>query len=446
LNFACTRKELDESSPPSIRDILSSERVRLESKKQPVVLLATSVSWPLSARLAIRFIAYGCRTTALCPAWHVLTHVPGLANAHPYRALDPLGSLESAIRGEKPDLVVPCDDRVVWQMHELYERRPDLRPLIEASLGSAAGYQILGRRERLLEAARALAIRIPDTHRVTSEEDIRRWFSAGASCAVLKRDRTWGGEGIQLVHSETEALAALHKLSPNPGLAKTIKRLLVNRDPLALWDWRKQTEPEITIQQMISGRPATAMFACWQGEVLGTLAVEVLSSQGATGAAFIVRAIDNQEISVAAKALATHLGLTGFYGLDFMLDSATGLPYLIEMNPRCTQLGHLSMTDRGDLAGLLYAKLAGRADPPPQDRINNDIVAFFPQAVQWSPLSPYIRTGYHDVPWDAPALVCELLKAPLPDRQWSARLYHHFYPRERLSALDFSTNGARVKS
>jgi ATP-grasp domain len=418
----------------------------LESKKQPVVLLATSVSWPLSARLALRFIAYGCRTTAVCPAWHVLTHVRGLAAVYPYRALDPLSSLETAIRAEKPDLVVPCDDRVVWQMHEIHERRSDLRSLIEASLGAAAGYQILSRRERLLETARALAIRIPDTNRVTSEEDIRRWFSAGASSAVLKRDCTWGGEGIELVTSEREALAAFRKLSQNRGFATTVKRLVVNRDPLALWDWRRRAEPTITIQQMISGHPATAMLACWKGEVLGMLAVEVLGSQGATGAAFIVRTIENREVSVAAKALATQLGLTGFYGLDFMLESGTGFPYLIEVNPRCTQLGHLSMTDRGDLAGLLYAKLAGRTDPPPQARIDNDVVAFFPQAIQWSPESSLIRTGYHDVPWEAPALVCELLKEPWPDRQWSARLYHHFYPRERTSAVEFQQTGARTAS
>lgn len=410
----------------------------MESQKRPVVLVATTVWWPASARVAMRLIEYGCRVMALCPRGHVLSQVSGIDRVFAYRGLDSLRSFEAAIRDGSPELIVPCDDRVVWQMHDLHERLPDLRPLIEASLGPSVHFDIVRHRERFLETARSLAIRVPETNLVRSESTVREWFAHTAPAAVLKRDGTWGGDGVQIVHSEEQALVALRRLSGRLGFTAAGKRLLINRDPVALWEWRGHVSPVITIQRLIPGRPANALLACWRGELLGMLMVEVLSSQGATGAALVVRATENQEIRDAAERLTKHLELSGFCGLDFMLAAETGVPYLIEMNPRCTQLGHLALGKPSDLAGLLYAKMTGQSEPPYRVPIDNEIVAFFPQAVVWTPQSPFIRSGYHDVPWEQPHLVRELLREPWPDRQWSARLYHRLRPIAKTAAVEFT--------
>lgn len=418
----------------------------MDGNDQSVVLLAATVWWPLSARLAIRLIDNGCRVAALCPRGHLLRHVTGIETIYPYSSLRSLASLEAAIKAAQPDLIVPCDDRVVWQLHELYKCRPALRPLIEASLGPASGYDIADSRERLLQVAQGLSIRVPETHCVTSEDDIHSWFSGASSSAVLKVDGSWGGEGVAIAHSEQQAIDGFRKLSERLGLGTAWKRLLVNRDPLSLWAWSKQTAPVITMQQFIAGRPANSMLACWRGELLGALSVEVVSSQGDTGAAIIVRIIENEEIFKAAKLLTSHLGLTGFYGLDFMLDHATGFAYLIEMNPRCTQLGHLPhLKQGGDLASLLYAKLTGGLNPSPQLSVENDIVAFFPQAISWNPNSRFIRDGYHDVPWEQPRLVRELLLEPWPERQWIARLYHAFRAPRKVAAMEFELSGSSME-
>ncbi len=81
------------------------------------------------------------------------------------------------------------------------------------------------------------------------------------------------------------------------------------------------------------------MVACWRGEILGEVSVEVVSSQGPTGSANVVRRINNPELGRAARLIAAHLGSSGFFGLDFIIEQPSGKPYLIEMNPRCTQLG-----------------------------------------------------------------------------------------------------------
>ena len=98
------------------------------------------------------------------------------------------------------------------------------------------------------------------------------------------------------------------------------------------------------------------MIACWQGEVLGIVTVEVITSQGATGAATVVRLIRNEELRGQQPLLTRKFGLSGFHGLDFMIDGADQRRYLIELNPRSTQLGHLRLSEQGDLAGALLAR------------------------------------------------------------------------------------------
>jgi hypothetical protein len=424
----------------------------LDRKEPPRVLLASTLWWPLSARLATRFIHYGCDVSAICPRGHVLRHVTGIRRLYDYRSLDSRASLEVAIEATNPEIVIPCDDRVVWQLHELYRRRPYLRSLIESSLGSASQYDIVERRERLLEVAQALGIRVPETRRVGSEADVRAWFERGPTRSVIKVDGTCGGTGVQIVDSEAGAIQALGRLGRFGGLGVTVKRLLVNRDPLAIWTWQRQAQEPITIQRFIEGRPANAMVACWRGEALGSVTVEVLSSEGATGASVVVRVVENQEISHAICALTRRLELTGFCGLDFVIDGATGSANFIEMNPRCTQLGHLVLPARGDLVGALCTKLLGRVHSEPPAPIANEVVAFFPQSLLADPQSRFVGSALLDVPWEHPDLVRELLLPPWPDRHWVARLYHHFRPPRSTPTVDFAdarrmdvaeTSGAR---
>ena len=413
---------------------------------KPGVLVAASLWWPLSARLASRLAQYGGRVSGICPKGHAMRHVPGLGPIYDYAALDSLGSLEAALDAAKPDFVVPCDDRVVEQLHQLCDLKPRFRALIESSLGPSSEYGIVSSRERFLQTAHGLGIRVPETRAVRSEEDIRRWFGAESSAAVLKRDGSWGGDGVVIASTEGDAVMAFRSLMRRPSTALALKRLLVNRDPLSLWEWRKGHQPAVSIQRFVPGNPVNAMMVCWRGELLGIVTVEVLSSQGATGAGIVVRIIENKEVRRAARLLAEHLSLTGFYGLDFMVDRATGLSYLIEMNPRCTQLGHLSLPKQGDLAGIFYAKISGRPLPEPQNPIRSDVIAFFPQALFRPPTGSVSDGLYLDVPWDHPGLIRELLLPSWPDRHWMARLYHAFKAPREIATKEFEPAGESVSS
>src|ERR1022692_3224134 len=133
-------------------------------------------------------------------------------------------------------------------------------------------------------------------------------------------------------------------------------------------------------------------------------------------------------MGAAARQLVPRLAPSGLCGLGFVLEAATGTAYLIEMNPRCTQLGHISLPEQGDLAGVLQAKLTGRSDRGFAPPIDGEVIAFFPQSISASSPADLQTPVYRDVPREYPELVEELLKPPWPDRQLIARLYHRFRP------------------
>ena len=399
---------------------------------KPVVLICATTWWQLSARMAMALIRHDCKVVAISPPGNPLRFVSGIDQHYLYGSIDSIGALKAAILKSKPDIIVPCDDGVVWQLHALHANSPELRQLIEGSLGPAEIYPTIRSRAGLLMAAAEVGIRIPVTAEINSKEDLSKW---AMSSGVLKLDGSWGGTGVEIANSPDEIAAAYDRLSKPRGAGFSWKRFSVNRDPLALWSLRGAKQPRVTIQQFVPGRPANAMFACWKGEVIGIVAVEVLNSQGATGSATVVQIIQNAEITEAACKLAWRLMLNGFHGLDFILERDTNDAYLIELNPRCTQLGHLSLPEQGDLAGAFSSKLRGEQPASPVEPIKGDKVALFPQAFLLNPKNPYLVAGHHDVPWEEPALLRELLQGPWPERQLPARIYHFFRPPKQPEDL-----------
>lgn len=403
-------------------------------RTEPLVLVASSTWWPLSARMAMALMKSNCRVVTLCPPGSPLRAVRGIERHRRYNGLRSLSALRTAMLRERPEFVVPCDDGVVWQMQHLHRTTPELRPLIERSLGSSDGFAVVRDRASLLELAVDLGIRTPRTVRVETEADVVT--SGMAKRGVLKRSGTWGGNGVEVVVSEETALSAFRRLNAPVKASFAWKRLLVNREPLALWMWNSQETPEVTIQQFVSGRPANAMLFCWEGRVVAMVSVEVLRAQGMTGAATVVRTIENREMTQAAEKIGARLGLSGFYGLDFMLENGTEDSYLIEMNPRCTQLGHLNLHAGGSLAEALASKLTGVAVASVGSPIQREIV-FFPQAVKLNPKNPYLTRGFHDVPWEETELVRSLLEEGWAERKPLARIYHSLRPPTEVKETAF---------
>jgi hypothetical protein len=188
------------------------------------------------------------------------------------------------------------------------------------------------------------------------------------------------------------------------------------------------------------------MVACWQGEVLASTSAVALETAKEFGAATIIRLISHPEMEAVAARLVHRLGISGFCGIDFVLEEGSGRAFMIELNPRATQLGHLPCGPTGSLVSVFLARLRGETAPVVKGpRIaEQGTVAFFPQAWLASTDSPLLASAYPDVPWQDPALVAELLRRPWDLRSPLARLIG-FLLRRPDPARILANNFANVR-
>jgi biotin carboxylase len=223
--------------------------------------------------------------------------------------------------------------------------------------------------------------------------------------AVLKANGTSGGDGVRIVRTPEEAARAFRALEAPPLLARAVKRALFDQDMTLVWPSLLRRRYVVNAQAFVAGQEATSLVACSKGKVLAGLHFEVLLKQDAGGPATVLRLIENAEMSTAAEKMVRRLELSGLHGFDFMLEADTGKAYLIEINPRATQIGHLTLGLGRDLPAALSAALSGEAVQAAPKVTEKDTIALFPQEWIRNPESPFLQTGYHDVPWEEPDLI-----------------------------------------
>jgi carbamoylphosphate synthase large subunit len=397
------------------------------------VLLTDTDRRPYTARLAVEFARLGCEVSVISTRKHPIETTTVLRRRFAYSSLHPVESVASAITASSPDFIVPCDDRAaahLYELHTLANRHPQkwgvhTAEVIEKSLGAPAAYSKLGARADILEIARTEGLRMPPTLVVATAGDLAEWKAGQPFPWVLKTDGTWGGRGVKVVHDLQEAEQQFHEMNQPCGFKRALKRLVVNRDGFFVNEWRSKKVHSITAQGFIVGHPANCAVFCWQGKVVAGIAVEVVEADGATGPASIVRVVNNPEMMLAAERIAGNLQLSGFFGLDFIVEDKSGHAYLIEMNPRVTPLCHLRLGKGQDMVGALVAQLKGEALPDSAPVTEEEMIAYFPQA--WVSGSKFLESSFADYPRDQPALAQELMH-PWPERSLVRRLFTYFSP------------------
>jgi hypothetical protein len=395
---------------------------------KPTSLIATTKNWVPLARLAVALANAGFRVEALCPRRHALEQTRAVYRTHTYRGLAPLDSLVRSIAAAKPDLVVPGDDLATRHLHELYLRRDlyagdasDLGLLIERSLGLPAGYPIIDARAAFIDLARDERIRVPRTEIVNTAEDLKNWVERVGLPIVLKANGSSGGEGVRVACTLEDAQRALRKLQAPPLLARAIKRAVFDCDRTLILPCLLRDRSTVNAQAFVAGHEATSTIACWKGKVLASLHFEVLRKCTDAGHATVVRLIENGQMSAAIEKIVRRLGLSGLCGFDFMLESSTGHAYLIEINPRTTQVGHITLGAGRDLPAALYGAITGQPTRVAGSLTENDTIALFPHEWARDPQSEFLRTGFHDVPWDTPELVHACIRRSKKQSVWYSR-------------------------
>jgi hypothetical protein len=356
--------------------------------------------------------AAGCIVDALCPARHPLGRMNVVRKTHTYRGLMPLKSFADAISATAPDLIVPGDDLATAHLQRLYEKEKrranggrSVCELIERSLGSSESFPVVYARAAFMEIARQENIRAPKTGVIENIDELKIWVAQTGFPIVLKANGTSGGDGVRVAHTLEQAERAFRTLQAPPLMARAAKRALVDQDKTLVWPSLLRHRSIVNAQTFVAGHEATSTVACWEGNVLASLHFEVINKRDSAGPSSVVRFVENAEMLTAAEKLVRRLKLSGVHGFDFMLEAHTGNAHLIEINPRSTQVGHLTLGPGRDLPAALYAALSGdplRAGPKVTE---NDTITLFPQEWLRDPASPFLISGYHDVPWEEPELL-----------------------------------------
>jgi len=362
----------------------------------PKVLVASALLWPNAARLCGAFGDVGFDVGAIGIAKNPVHVAKGPNRTFVYRPESPLDSLREAVMAYRPDVIIPCDDRVLGHLRTL--RRiggAELATLIETSLGRGGADGALARRGTLAEIGRLSDVNVPQTDTVESLADLRAWARKHGLPAILKLDGSWGGADIAVVRKESELRRAFLTMRLRRSVFRSLKRYLVDHDEEAFAIGPSRA---ISVQALVPGRAANAAVACWRGEVVSQVAVEVVQSAGPCGIATVVRVTDGDSMVAAARSICREFDLSGFYGFDFVIDAESGIAKLIEINGRASQICHFPLGPGRDLAAALLGVLSGEREVACRRALTVSEIALFPQEWNRDRRSTHLSSAFHDVP------------------------------------------------
>lgn len=317
-----------------------------------------------------------------------------------------LSRLERLVADWDPTRIAPLDDFAHAALRGLAlgpRTSPQLRRLIVLSLGDPESYGVLANRYALLDRARQIGVRIPETAAVPDLASARTVAERLGWPFVLKRELTCGSSGVRLVHDADE-LPKVVRDGWWRAHAKRLTRMVL--DPLGGESAAAAPGPTpiLSAQSFIDGRVAMRTVVCRDGQVIDgiNLVGEQLSSEP-IGGFTIVAPIANTEMEQTAAKLVADLRLSGFVSFDFVVD-AEDRAFLLECNPRSTGSTHLGARLGHDLVrAYLDGRRANSVEPaePPS-------IALFPRELARDPLATRLRTESHlthDVPTDEPAVL-----------------------------------------
>jgi carbamoylphosphate synthase large subunit len=332
------------------------------------VLIATWLHWVSAARITAELVAAGVSVDVVCSDFHPVLSVKGISKRHRYVSRAPLESLTRAIERSAPDLVIASDDFAIGHLQKLRSAgRPELAELIERSLGPSASYEIIASRARFIAAAQSAGVDAPDCIEVASVDDLKARLLDFGTPAFLKMDGTCGGDGVKFLRDTDDATAAFDALTGAAGIRQTADA----------------GTPVLSVQKAVAGQPANCAAFAWRGEVLGVVSVVTLQTLREYGIATVVLPVENLAMRNAAASVARELNLSGFFGLDFVLEEGGQRAWVVELNQRPTPISHFALGAGRDLVAALVSKVQGRPVPDRPIAFRADAaVAMFPHLLR----------------------------------------------------------------
>ena len=343
-----------------------------------------------------------------------------------------IGPILRAIRDFQPRMVVPCDEAaahvlqslaVAWDGGDIRGRQfrtrvPGMiREVLLRSLGDPRFYPIRTSRKQARRAAEALGIAVPPSTTVPYQRIAEGFADDHGWPVVLTREGRATSDQVRVCHDRAELARAYAELTQSStGGGNGLRGMLAK----AYWTLRtgfhltgdltrpRDEGPLLHVETLLEGRGAIYSMVAWEGRALaGFAALSETIHPAASGAASVVRLVEDDAIREAARKLAARFGFSGFAGIDFMRDAATDQLWFLKFNPRPTALAHLGQRAGNDLGQALMGQISNAFPTAPQP-VHEMTVALYPQDWLREPDDSKRVADYFDIPVDDDRLAAAL--------------------------------------
>ena len=377
------------------------------------VLVVAANWWALGGQVSMALVRAGFDVAAISPPASVVRDVKVIKAHYTYRPWASSNSILHAIKNFGPDFVVGADDRAITNLHEIFAEKikntddplaVSVCKLIERSLGKPTSYSLAAAKGEFVKFAQSVGVRCPSTTIIADERILDRSLINFTYPIVIKADESFGGAGVKVAENTDQARQAFRQLTFPYGWPAAFMEIARG---LTFWPLVKRLlrrKRVIAAQEFIAGRDANSALVCLNGKILAGINVEAVQTLRANGPSTVIRILNHQEMTDAVKVLVEKLGLSGYYGFDFIIDTENRA-WLLEMNPRVTPASVLTVGELTNLTEPLFAALmnSNSARRPPKIKI--DTITLFPQGWERKAAGRRPFSDFYDVPWDEPEFV-----------------------------------------
>jgi hypothetical protein len=316
-----------------------------------------------------------------------------------------IGIVAGTVRAVNPALILPGDDITLRTLMQLVldpphglraDIRNELGDLIRRSLGNPAGWIDTIDKSRLFELARRNGIAVAEGD-IANDEAGAIAIATGLGYPVMLRQMFGSaGRGAARCESGAEVSAAMRDFPQSDA-------------------WSPNGGPRYVVQRWIDGDVVNRASLAWNGkEIAGFTRGRLTTNPGPLGPASVVEFAGVPAVTEATRALFTLVGMHGLVGTQYIIDTQTRIPYLIEVNRRMLPATHAGALVGVNLAAALFAAVGGATwtgptDMPPGPGLR---LALFPQEWYRDMGSTWLRTLPSDAPWQDPHLMAAMLELP----------------------------------
>lgn len=382
------------------------------------LIATTEISWISTARMPSALRAGGFEVAVVAPDRALLLHSSHIDYMHrvtpPFAVGDWVNAVARVAAHTKSEIVLPGDDRAFRMLAEFVLRQPAeaaeqaklpretkvFYDLLVRSLGNPAFYKGSVDKLELPALANRCDVEMPRSAVVSSIAAAQKAAAEFDYPVLVKRAFGSGGSGVRGVDNEPSLVSLVSQwLMPTPDLFGPMRQA-------------------VKIQETVDGINVYYAVAAWQGELLAGWAAEKLEEHPKNGPGTVSRSFRSDAVRTAAAKLVAGLGMSGLFGIEFMMRRSDQAVRLIEINRRIAPSSSRGRSVNVDLIGALYAaqsggEYRGRRDFDPGEE---HIACFFPQEFARDPESAYLRKYPVEMPWDDPPLMLKLFESVL-DRE-----------------------------